>query len=48
MNKTQLTKERKLILARVSRCQNIYITIALLRRAMTNIANSRVLIDIVM
>ena len=29
--KTQLTKDRKLILARVSRCQIIYITIALLR-----------------
>ena len=33
--KTQLTKERKLILARVSRCQNNSITRALLRRAMT-------------
>ena len=31
--KTQLTKERKLILARVSRCQKNYNTIGLLRRA---------------
>ena len=31
--KTQLTKERKLILARVTRCQNISITIARLPRA---------------
>ena len=33
--KTQLTKESKLILAGVSRCQNIYITIALLHRPKT-------------
>ena len=38
--KTSLTKERKLILARVSRCQKNYNTIALLRRAIISVIAS--------
>ena len=41
--KAQLTQERKLILARVSRCKNISITRALLRKAIIKVALFRVL-----
>ena len=40
--KTQLMEERKLILARVSRCQKNSITIALLRRAKNNSSTPKI------